>query len=494
MSTEKPAERTIDARFTRGSTMRHVVVMTSTATVGLMSLFIVDLANLFYISLLGETEMAAAIGYAGTIQFFMISVSIGLAIAATATVSKAVGRGNRAEARHLAGSAITLLVLALSACALGTWIFRYEVLRLLGADGAALEIAANFLAIVLPSVPLLGIGMVSSGLLRSVGDAKRAMFVTLFGGIFGAVLDPVFIFDWGFGLGVEGAAIVSSLSRVFVAGMGLWFALKVHDIIGRPTLSGLLEDARALLAIAVPAVATQLSTPFGNAYLISVVSDFGDAAVAGWAVVGRITALGFAGLFALSGAVGPIFGQNLGAGKVDRILSTYRDALIFIACYVLVIWLAMFLLTDLIAQGFGLTGAGVEVLEAYTLFGAASYLFTGALFVSNSAFNNLGHPTWSTMFNWSRDAITIPALAFLIGGSLGATGAVTIQALSGALVGTLAILWTRRFLRHMRAEDRAKADAAIPGPVAAPYSSGRTMAITIGDTDDERLEPERDNR
>ena len=69
------------AVFTSGSTMRHVVVMTLTSATGLMALFLVDALNLLYISLLGVTELAAAIGFAGAIQFFMLSVSIGLMIA-----------------------------------------------------------------------------------------------------------------------------------------------------------------------------------------------------------------------------------------------------------------------------------------------------------------------------------------------------------------------------------------------------------------------------
>ncbi|MEM8700010.1 MAG: MATE family efflux transporter, partial [Pseudomonadota bacterium] len=319
------AEQDIDARFTRGSTMRHVAVMTATASVGLMSLFLVDAANLFYISLLGQTELAAAIGFAGTIQFFMISISIGLAIAATATVSRAVGAGDRSGARRLAASALTVLVSVLTIAAALVWSYRDAALSLLGASGDAHAIAGDFLAIVLPSLPLLGIAMVASGLLRSVGDAKRAMYVTLSGGVFGALLDPVFIFDWGFGLGVEGAAYVSVLGRVLVAAVGLFYAIGRHDLIGRINLRGTLGDTRTLLAIAGPAVATQLSTPFGNAYLTSTVAEYGDQAVAGWAVVGRITALAFGGIFALSGAVGPILGQNYGAGLYPRLRMAYRD-------------------------------------------------------------------------------------------------------------------------------------------------------------------------
>jgi hypothetical protein len=66
------------AKFVTGSTMRHVVVMTATGSIGLVAVFIVDALNLFYISLLGQLELAAAIGYAGTLLFFSTSVAIGL--------------------------------------------------------------------------------------------------------------------------------------------------------------------------------------------------------------------------------------------------------------------------------------------------------------------------------------------------------------------------------------------------------------------------------
>ena len=107
---QNPGAQATNARFTVGSTMRHVVVMTATGTVGLMAVFLVDFANLFYISQLGQQELAAAIGYAGTILFFNISICIGITIAATALVSRYIGQGDRAKARHMAGSALAFIV------------------------------------------------------------------------------------------------------------------------------------------------------------------------------------------------------------------------------------------------------------------------------------------------------------------------------------------------------------------------------------------------
>ena len=62
-----------------------------TASIGLMAIFLVDALNLLYISMLGEEELAAAIGYSGTLMFFLTSVAIGLTIATTAQVSRSSG-------------------------------------------------------------------------------------------------------------------------------------------------------------------------------------------------------------------------------------------------------------------------------------------------------------------------------------------------------------------------------------------------------------------
>ena len=93
-------------RFTTGSTMRHVAVMTFTGMAGLSFMFLVDFATLFYVSLLGVEALTAGVGFAWAVQFFTISVGIGLAIAATALVSRAIGAREREKARNYATAAI----------------------------------------------------------------------------------------------------------------------------------------------------------------------------------------------------------------------------------------------------------------------------------------------------------------------------------------------------------------------------------------------------
>ncbi len=470
------AEGAAGAKFTSGSTMRHVVVMTATASLGLMSLFFVDAINLFYISLLGVTELAAAIGFAGTLQFFIVSVSIGMLIAGSAVVSRLVGAGDMTSARRAAGSTLVTAVLLLGALAVTVWVWRVDALRLLGAEGEALAKGADFLAISLPSVPLIGIGMSASATLRAIGAARDAMFVTLSGGFVAAVLDPILIL--ALDLRLTGAAIAIVLTRVAIAAIGLWLVHYRHGMLAWPGMPGWLSDLPKLMAIAGPSIATQLSTPFGNAYLTRAMAEYGEAAVAGWAVTGRLTMVAFGGLFALSGAVGPILGQNLGARLFPRIVSTYSNALIFGTIYVLVVWALLWVSADLVATGFGVEGAGLSVIWAFATFGAGAFVFTGVLFVSNAAFNNLGRPLWSTASNWSRDAVAIPLAVGVIGSSLGPAGVIVAQALAGFLVGSMAGMMAWRFV-HNLAAGRTSANRSNATSVPTPaFGSGRAASVS----------------
>ena len=135
------------AKFVEGSTMRHILVMSGAGSVGLMALFVVDLLDMLFISMLGQVELAAAVGFAGTLTFFSTSVSIGTSIAMGALVSKAIGSKNQEHARNLATSImLTAFVISLTITAV---MFAYipELLAAIGAKGVAAERAQAYLQI-----------------------------------------------------------------------------------------------------------------------------------------------------------------------------------------------------------------------------------------------------------------------------------------------------------------------------------------------------------
>ncbi|MCA9767557.1 MAG: hypothetical protein KC485_01890, partial [Gemmatimonadetes bacterium] len=260
-----PAAQKDKARYTTGSTMRHVLVLASTSAIGLIAIFVVDFLNLFYISLLRDPSLTAAIGYASAIVFFYVSLSVGMMIAATALVSRALGAGDPEHAREVAASALSWLVLVTGVTTAISLPFVPEMLRLVGAEGETHRVASVFLYIVMPSTPLLGLGMCATGLLRAAGDAKRAMYTTLwFGGII-LVLDPLMIL--GLGFGVPGAAVATLVARVAMVAYGISTLIRVHDLIARPTAAAMRRDFMPLARIGLPAILTNIATPVGNAFV-----------------------------------------------------------------------------------------------------------------------------------------------------------------------------------------------------------------------------------
>jgi putative MATE family efflux protein len=445
--------------------MRHVAVMSATGAIGLMAVFVVDLLSLFWVSKLGDQAFKAAVGYVGLTTFFAMSINIGLTIAASATVSRALGAGDRPRARRLAASALAIAAIFSAAVAAAMFVFRdWALTTLLHAHGEPAEVASKFIAISIPANVPLAIGMTFTGILRAVGDARRAMYVTLSAGIATAVLDPLLIF--GLGLGVYGAAWATVISRLILFAVGWRGAVGAHDLVARPRLNAARGDFGPVMAIGFPAIMANMAAPVSQAYTLRVFSDFGEAAIAASAIIDRVTPVAFGAVFALSGSIGPIIGQNYGARLMGRVERALSDSFILSIGYVLVAWALLALVAPVLIAVFEAEGESAQYLAFYCRYGVSAWLFLACLFVANAAFNNLGFPVLTMAFNWARATLgTIPFVTF--GARYGGVqGAILGFALGCAVFGLIAVATayaaTWRLARAIDGGDRA-----VARPVAA---------------------------
>jgi len=434
------------APFVTGSTMRHVIVMTLTGALGLMALFLVDLIDLFFLSMLNDTAVTAAIGYAGTVVFANLSIAIGSGIAAAAMVARNVGAGDMERARQYATSALMFSLIAAAVVTLAINVGSGGLLWLLGAEGEARRLAQLFIWTMTPGYILIAGAICCSFILRGLGDARRAMYITLSAALVTAMADPIFIF--GLGWGIQGAAAATVLGYVVSFSIGLHGVVRIHRFLNPMRLDGLKRDFPALWAIAFPAILTQLATPFANAYMTHEIAPFGDEAVAGFAIVGRVIPVAFGIIFALAGSVGPIIGQNYGARQYDRVRRTLNDGLIFSGIYTLATSLVLFIFRHQIAEAFNAAGRTVDIVVFFCTFIGISWAFAGAQFVANAAFNNLGRAKLSSWFNWAKATLgTIPFA--LVGAHLGGPeGILAGTAMGSVIFGIASVATAFRIVRH----------------------------------------------
>ena len=446
------------AIFTQGSTLRHVVIMTGASTVGLVAMFTVDLVDMYFLSLLGEQELAAAVGYGGTLLFFLTAVSIGLQIGMGALVSRAEGAHRRDLAGRYCSNILIFSGAAAAVISAAAFLHLRELLELLGASGKTLEYALAYSRIIIPNTAVLALGMCAANAARALGDARRSMYATLIGSAVNAILDPILIF--GMGWGIEGAAAASVVSRFVMMGIAFYAIFHVHRLPQPTSLTWLREDISPIVKVAGPAVLTNLATPIGSSVVLRTMSQFGDSAVAGAAIMGRIWPVAFAAVFALSGAIGPIIGQNAGAHRYDRVRRALLDALLCNVVYVLMIWLLLWSLQDLIVAAFSASDEAERLIRFAVTWLVGGFIFSGMLFVANASFNNLHKAHLATLFNFGRALLgTIPCV-YLGAQWFGAPGVMAGEVAGAVFFGSLAfvaVLWQVRDLGRKQVDPAAAA-------------------------------------
>jgi MATE family, multidrug efflux pump len=277
------------------------------------------------------------------------------------------------------------------------------------------------------------------------------------------LLDAILIL--GFGLGIHGAAIAAFISHLAMLAMGWWGAVRVHGLLAKPDWRALEYDAAPIARFAVPSVLTNLAAPAGGAYVTAAMAQFSDSAVAGWAVIGRIIPIAFGAIFALSGAIGPIIGQNLGARKLQRVRATLNGGLAVAATITLLAWLVLAVSAPGLVRLFNARDEAAELILFFCRWLAPLFVFFGTLFVCNAACNTLGRPHYATALNWGRATLgTVPFV--MLGAHWGAKGALVGHMAGGIAFGLAAVLVVRRLIASLERDlDRAgHAQPVKPSP------------------------------
>ena len=184
--------------------------------------------------------------------------------------------------------------------------------------------------------------------------------------------------------------------------VGWWGVVHVHGLLARPEWRIFEYDLALIARFAIPAVLANVATPAGGAYVTVAMSQFSDSAVAGWAVIGRIIPIAFGAIFALSGAIGPIIGQNIGARQFERVRSALYGGLAFAASITALAWLVLSLAAPVLVRLFNASGEAAELIVFFCRWLAPLFVFFGTLFVCNAACNTLGRPHYATALNWGR--------------------------------------------------------------------------------------------
>jgi len=420
--------------MTTGPVFGHIARMVLPMSFGIVAMMLTGVIDTYWVGTLG-TSQQAAVQLSFPVTMLVMSISIGLGAGAVSVVSRAAGEKDDSVIRRTATDALSLSILAVGFVSLMGVIFVEPLFRLIGASDTMMPHVIDYMTVWFSGIILIVGPMVASNILRALGNAILPSIMMIAAAVVNMVLDPFFILDEflglpGFGWGVSGAALAT------VAANGVTFILISAYLVFRENLidfswhgfDELFHNWGEIARVGLPSAASNTFNPFALTIVMGALgmAQFGDAAVGGVGVAARLEAFAIVPLFALSACIGPVTGQNGGAGLTSRVREAFAKSFLFCLLWSAAIAAIILLTSRWLAPAFLPSEMGQDVAQTYWSLVTLTIAGYGVTMAASAGFTGLGRPSFGVMITSSR-AVMMAVFAV--------TGGMVMQAPIGVIAG-----------------------------------------------------------
>lgn len=293
------------------------------AATGLFFTTMFNVTDTFYTRFISSAALAG-LSLSFPVYIILIAVGAGLGAAVQALSANALG-GHNEKQGALYGISAFLLSLILGICiGISGYILLKPVLRLAGAEGAALQEAVRYSSIIISGILFFYINAICNGILSARGDTKTYRNFLVIGFFANLLLDPFFIFVLKLDtVGIALATVLVQLIGTLFLGKKV-LSLKLSEITGKLSKQQLLHDWKELLLQAVPISFNTMSIALGVFIINYFLLKYGGAAAAaGYGAAIRIEQILLMPVMGLNTAIITITGHNNGAGNIDRVKKSW---------------------------------------------------------------------------------------------------------------------------------------------------------------------------
>lgn len=402
--------------LTSGVTWRKLLQLAGPMVFGIIAVISVSLVDTYYVGQLG-TQQLTALSFTFPVTLTVSSLAIGLGAGASSVVSRAIGGGDRDDAKRLATDSLFLAFLLVICVAVIGYFAIDPLFAALGAKEQVLDMVGQYMRIWFLAIPLLVVPIVANSVVRAVGDTFWPSVVMVSSAVVNIAITPVFIFGLGpiSAFGIQGAAIgtlIAWLVTVFGA-----FTLVVYRermlALTRPGWDDLMQSWKRVLKVGIPASFGNAVNPMGIAVVTAIIAAFGEVVVAGFGVATRVESLAVIPMLALSSAIGPFTGQNWGAGKCDRVAEALRFSYLVCVIWAGVLAVFFWFAANAIVGTFSEEDAVVAAASSYLTIVPLSVWGYGVVIITAGAFNALGRSHYGLAVYLVRTAVLYIPLSFI---------------------------------------------------------------------------------
>ena len=398
----------------------------------------------------------AATNVAFPLSITCTAISLLCGIGGAANFNLSMGRKEKEKAVSFAGGAIgMMLILGVVLCVVSE-IFLEPMMRAFGATDQVLDYALLYTGITAYGFPFLIVTTGGSNLIRADGSPKYSMLCTLVGAIINTILDPLFIF--GFDMGMAGAAWATIIGQIVSGLMVLGYLTRFKTV--HIPLKSLLPSKAAwipILSLGMAPFFNQIAMMIVQVVMNNTLTYYGAQSAYGsdipLACVGIISKVGmifFAIVIGISQGIQPIISYNYGAGKYERVKSTYKKAV----TAAIGISIVAFLLFQLMPrQIIGIFGSGSEEYFLFAEKFFRIYMFftfiNGIQPITANTFTSIGKAGKGIFLSLTRQIIFLLPLLIILPFFIGIEGVMFSAPIADGIAAVLCIFFIVKEFRQM---------------------------------------------
>jgi putative MATE family efflux protein len=433
--------------MTEGSIPRHLLSLAIPMLLANLLSTGYNIIDAIWIGRFVGSDAMGAVAVSLPVVFMFVGVAAGATMATSVLVSQFYGAQNfKMLAKTVNTSFALSIVMSIVSAAVGIITVEW-ILRALGTPETIFPLAVSYLRITFFSFPALYMTFLVTSILRGAGDTKTPLYFMAVGVFINAVLDPFLIIGIGPfpGLGLDGAAWASLIASTCGLSLGIIYLRRK----GSALITGLnifaldFYIAKLIVKIGFPSMIQQSALALGMATVTSLVNSFGAATTAAFGIAGRIDSVAFMPAQSLGLAVSAISGQNIGAGRYDRISAIFKWGMLITLSITVCMSILFVSIPGILLAPFTTDPEVIAIGSGYLRIVGPAITFFAVMFVSNGIINGAGHTLTTLIFTliavWG---LRVP-LAFVLSKNMGITGVWLAYTIGISVMMCTSLLWYR---------------------------------------------------
>lgn len=330
--------------MTIGSPMKLILGFAVPLLLGILFQQVYSLVDTIIVGHFLGVDALAAVGATGSINFLIVGFCLGVCSGFALPVAQRFGAKDYNGLRKYVGNSAVLAIIIGGIITMLTVIFCRGILTLMDTPEDIIDLSYVYIIVIFAGIPATMLYNILSSYLRSLGDSVTPVVFLIISACLNIGLDLLFIvtFRWG----VFGAAFATILSQLVAGVLCLVLIIAKFDILHLKREDWKLEATytKYLLLMGLPMGFQYSITAIGSVILQTAVNGLGSTAVAAMTAAGKISMFVVCPFDALGSTMATYGGQNVGAGKLDRLNSGLRSAVILGAVYSALIFLVVYFL------------------------------------------------------------------------------------------------------------------------------------------------------